>query len=533
MIKKNNSYLWQPITFEHLSVHENVKHIWLFLLCWVVLFAVSIGGTHFIFSQNIVSFSPNNGQIIDFFIINPALIIGTLLFFWFGFEWGFVPVYISTFIVAYLAGISVIWATVIAIAFSLGLGLFALAYHSLEVNYNLRSLKSLALFVVVSFIAALASAMGSFIWSFFNKLAAYDSLILWKSWWTGTFFQSLFIIGPLIYFFSPVAERLKEKYFPYNTQPEISIKWIYSAVAGIATILSLFIVSGYLLGKMNIEETIADFGRNPAADIMGAMEAFEIITWTSIGLIIITAGTAIFLLNNWNHTLTSEVKSQTKSILEGQEKLKRSLQEKDILFEELQHRVKNNLAQVHGLLELQEAMSDNEESSEILKVSKSRIKTMSLAHEALYNSNDFSEISLREYLEKISTITHKSFKSGNKDIKLRYDVDDIHLDMSKAIPLGLMVSEILINAHKHAFNLRKDGAIDIKCNRKVDSLIMKVSDNGSGIPEDFDIKQSNSLGMIIVHNFTEQMNADLHIDSDSTGSRFTFKIPISSIMSTH
>jgi len=529
MAKKNNSFLWQPITFENLSIQKDVKRIWFFLFCWGILFAASIGATHFVFSQNIVSFSPSNGQIIDFFIINPALIVGTLLFFWFGFEWGFVPVYISTFVVAYLAGISVIWSSVIALAFSLGLGLFALAYHSLKVEYNLRSLKSFSLFVVVSFIAALASAMGSFIWSFFNKLSAYDSLILWKSWWTGTFFQSIIIVGPLIYILSPFAERLKEKYFPHHTSPEISIKWIYSAVAGVATILSLFIVSGYILGRLNIEETIAEFGRNPVADVMGAMEAFEIITWTSIGLIIITAGTAIFLLNNWNATLNSEVKAQTKSILKGQEKLKKLLQEKDILFEELHHRVKNNLAQVHGLLELQETMSDNEESTQILKLSKSRIRTMSLAHEALYNSNDLTEISLRKYLEKISTVTHQSFKSSQKEIKLIYDIDDIRLDMSKAIPLGLMVSEILINAHKHAFNLRKDGTVRIECKRNNDLLIMEVSDNGSGIPEDFDITQSKSLGMIIVQNFTEQMNGDLTIDSDDTGSRFLFKIPIISI----
>ena len=529
MIKKEKSFLWQPITLESLSEQEDVKRIWTFLVFWGLLFAASIGATHFIFSQNIVSFSPNNGQIIDFFIVNPALIIGTLLFFWFGFEWGFIPVYISTFVVAYLAGISVIWSTVIALAFSLGLGLFALAYHSLQVSYNLRTLKSLTLFVVVSFIAALASSMGSFIWSFFNKLSAYDSLILWKSWWTGTFFQSIIIVGPIIFALSPAVERMKEKFFPHYIPPEISVKWIYGAVTGIATILALFIVSGYVLGKLNIEELIAEFGRNPAADVMGALGAFEIITWTAVGLIIITAGTAIFLLNNWNTSLHSEVDSQTKSLLKSREKLKKSLQEKDILFEELQHRVKNNLAQVHGLLELQETMSGNEESREILKISKSRIRTMSLAHEALYNSNDFSRISLREYLEKISIVTHESFKSSQKDIKLIYDIDDIHLDMSRAIPLGLMVSEILINAHKHAFSLRKEGTVSIECKLNGDSLRMKVCDNGSGIPDDYDITQSDSLGMIIVKNFTEQMSAELTIDSDSTGSRFIFDIPMTSI----
>ncbi len=218
-----------------------------------------------------------------------------------------------------------------------------------------------------------------------------------------------------------------------------------------------------------------------------------------------------------------------KSLFESHEKLKKSLNEKDILFEELQHRVKNNLAQVYGLLELQETMNDNDETAEIIKVSKSRIRTMSMAHEALYNSNDFTEISLRNYLEKISIATHQSFKSSQKDIQLINNIEDFHLDMSKAIPLGLMVSEILINAHKHAFNLRKDGILSIECKLNGNSLILKINDNGSGIPKDFNITRGNSLGMIIIQNITEQMNADLTIESSNTGSRFIFEIPVSSI----
>lgn len=529
MAKKNKSFLWRPITLESSSIQQNFKNAWIFLFGWGILFTVSVGSTYYIFSQNLVSFTPINGQIIDFFIFNPAVIIGTLLFFWFGFEWGFVPVYISTFLIAYLAGISVIWSTVIALSFSLGLGLFALAYHSLHVPYNLRSLKSVALFVVVSFVAALASSMGSFIWSFFHNLSAYDSLILWKSWWTGTFIQSIIIAGPIIFILSPVTEGLKTRLFSLQSAPKISTMWIFGAVAGIATILSLFIVSGYVLGKLNIEETISEFGRNHAAEVMGALEAFEIITWTAIGLIIITAITAIFLLNNWNRSLNREVENQMKSLFESHEKLKKSLNEKDILFEELQHRVKNNLAQVYGLLELQETMNDNDETAEIIKVSKSRIRTMSMAHEALYNSNDFTEISLRNYLEKISIATHQSFKSSQKDIQLINNIEDFHLDMSKAIPLGLMVSEILINAHKHAFNLRKDGILSIECKLNGNSLILKINDNGSGIPKDFNITRGNSLGMIIIQNITEQMNADLTIESSNTGSRFIFEIPVSSI----
>lgn len=523
------SHIWQPVSFNFLFEPVNRKHAWKIFLVWILLIAVSLTLTYLLFQSDLITLTISDNEIIDFFILNPALITGTLLLFWLGFEWGFIPVYLSSFAIAMMAGISVFWSSIIGLAFALGLGFFALAYHSLQIPYNLRSLSSIALFVVVSFIAALASSMGSFIWSFFNNLSAYDTLIVWKSWWTGIFFQSILITAPLLYLLTPFIEDKKHKYFTLPKNPVVSVKWIYGSVIGVAATLSMFIFSGYMLGKLNVEETVNQFSRTPAEDIMGALEAFEIITWTSIGLIIITAVTAIYLLNNWNESLQSEVHEQTKSLIENKEKLKKSLQEKDILFKEVQHRVKNNLAQVHGLLELQETMSSNEETSDILKMSKSRIRTMSLAHEALYNSNDFSEISLKAYLERISDVTHTSFKDNLKKIELSYEIEDLHLNMAKAIPLGLMVSEILINAHKHAFNGRDDGLLKIENKILNDELHLTVSDNGSGIPKDLDLKQSNSLGMIIVQNFTDQMKGKLTIDSDSTGSRFIFSIPLKSI----
>lgn len=203
----------------------------------------------------------------------------------------------------------------------------------------------------------------------------------------------------------------------------------YGSVVSVAITLSIFIFSGYTLGRMNILEIVRNYEIVPAVDLHGSIEAFEIIVWTSLGLITVTASTAIYLLNNWNSSLQKKVDNRTRDLQKSQKSLKQSLAEKDILFKEIQHRVKNNLAQVYGLLELQEIMSDNEELSELLKISQSRISTMSLAHDALFNTTDFSNISLKDYLENIATATHKSFLDSDKNIELKYKIDEMLIEI--------------------------------------------------------------------------------------------------------
>lgn len=532
--EKDRNLLWRPVSLDFLTSNYKGTDKRLFgtLLGWIGIIIISLLVTSNLMQQEWLELTTDRVEIINFFLLNPALIIGMLVLFWFGFEWGFIPVYLCTFIVAYMSDITVLWASLIGMSFIFGMGFFAIAYHSIRIPYTLRSFKSIAAFVVISFIAALASSMGSFIWSFFLQLSAQDTLIVWKSWWTGIFFQSILILGPLLFILSPWVESKKRKLFDLPPQEPVSPKWIYGSVISVSLTLALFIFSGYLLGRLNVRETVGAANTILVQDIMGSLEAFEIITWTSIGLILVTGYAAIYLLHSWNENLREQVKERTADLLESREELKVSLKEKDILFKEIQHRVKNNLAQVHGLLELQETMSEDQDVADLLKISKSRIRTMSLAHEALYNNENFSKISLKDYIENIAQVTHRSFLDNNKKIELESNVEDIHLDMAKAIPLGLMISEILINAHKHAFNkMTEDGYIKISTSIDGDMMEMKISDNGSGIPKETNLRSSNSLGMTLVNNFSDQLKADLNIDSDNNGTRFEFYIPLQSIIS--
>ncbi|WP_234567053.1 histidine kinase dimerization/phosphoacceptor domain -containing protein [Rhodohalobacter sp. 614A] len=530
----NRNYSWRPVSLDFLTSNYKINDAKLFapLIVWLIVIAGSLFLTADLMNREWLTLTTDRVEIINFFILNPALILGMLLLFWFGFEWGFIPVYLCTFIVAYMSEITVLWASLIGMSFIFGMGFFALAYHSIRIPYTLRSFKSIAAFIVISFIAALASSMGSFIWSFFLQLSAQDTLIVWKSWWTGIFFQSILVLGPLLFILSPWVERKKRSTLSLPPQKEVSPKWIYGSVVSVALTLALFIFSGYLLGRLNVRETVGNNNMVLVSDIMGSLEAFQIITWTSIGLILVTGYAAIYLLHSWNNNLREQVETRTSDLVKSREELKVSLKEKDILFKEIQHRVKNNLAQVHGLLELQETMSEDEQVAELLKISKSRIRTMSLAHEALYNNENFSKISLKDYIENIAEVTHRSFRDSNKIINLSYEIEDIHLDMAKAIPLGLMISEILINAHKHAFNKAKDGEIKIFTSIQDDRMYMDISDNGSGLPKDVDLRRSNSLGMTLVNNFSDQLKAELKIGSNNkNGTRFEFSIPLHSIIS--
>lgn len=533
MSNKDRNYTWRPVSMDFLMSNYDIKDAKFYapLIAWFIIIAGSLFITADLLNREWLTLTTDRVEIINFFILNPALIIGMLLLFWFGFEWGFIPVYLCTFTIAYMSDITVPWASLIGMSFIFGMGFFALAYHSIRIPYTLRSFKSIAAFIVISFIAAIASSMGSFIWSFFLQLSAQDTLVVWKSWWTGIFFQSILILGPLIFILSPWVEKKKRAYFDLPSQKKVSPKWIYGSVVSVALTLALFIFSGYLLGRLNVRETVGDSNSVMVSDIMGSLEAFEIITWTSIGLILVTGYAAIYLLHSWNSNLREQVGERTADLVKSREELKVSLKEKDILFKEIQHRVKNNLAQVHGLLELQETMSEDMQVAELLKISKSRIRTMSLAHEALYNNENFSKISLKDYIENIAEVTHRSFRDNNKVIKLSYEIEDLHLDMAKAIPLGLMISEILINAHKHAFNEKKEGNIKIYTTMNDENMSLHISDNGSGLPSDIDLRKSNSLGMTLVNNFSDQLKANLQIDSDANGTRFEFSIPLHSIIS--
>ena len=199
---------------------------------------------------------------------------------------------------------------------------------------------------------------------------------------------------------------------------------------------------------------------------------------------------------------------------EYEEKIYSSLKEKNVLLQEIHHRVKNNLAVVSGLLQLQMYETDDPVIRDTLKESESRIQTMALIHEKLYNSENLSRISTQSYINDL-VATIQSTVDIPKDIAVETDIADIELNINNAVPFALLVNEVVTNSFKHAFTEQEEGRILIDISLQDDILHAKIKDNGKGLPGDFSPSTKDSLGMNLIDNFAKQLDANLEMGSNN------------------
>ena len=196
----------------------------------------------------------------------------------------------------------------------------------------------------------------------------------------------------------------------------------------------------------------------------------------------------------------------------AENEIKRSLKVKDMLLKEIHHRVKNNLMVISSLLSLQSSYIKDEASKSVFRDSQNRARSMALIHELLYQSNDLKSINFGSYINKLTNELYSIYVTDSNMIKLDMDIDDVMIDINTAIPLGLIVNELVSNSMKHAFPNNKDGKIDIKLKLSDGNYSMIISDNGVGFPKDYNIQNSNSLGLKIVNSLTEQIDGEIKIE---------------------
>jgi PAS domain S-box-containing protein len=196
-------------------------------------------------------------------------------------------------------------------------------------------------------------------------------------------------------------------------------------------------------------------------------------------------------------------------------RLEKTLEEKDTLMKEIYHRVKNNLMVISSLLSLQSRYIKDKETQDIFKQTQNRAESMALIHEKLYQSTDLKKIDFGDYIKKLSNALYKTYVMDDSQIKLNVDVEDIMLDIDTSIPLGLIFNELVTNSLKHAFPQDKIGEINIKFYSKDDKYILEVKDNGIGFSDDMDYKNTDSLGLRLVTNLTEQIDGVIELNKTS------------------
>ncbi len=200
----------------------------------------------------------------------------------------------------------------------------------------------------------------------------------------------------------------------------------------------------------------------------------------------------------------------------GEEVIRSSLEHKENLLKEVHHRVKNNLSVIASLLNLQSSQAEDEEVRKHLLDSKNRVESMALVHERLYNSESLTGIDLHSYLEGITHRLIEVYQNSEDRLSYFVTVPSITVPMELAVPLGLIVNETVSNSLEHAFSNRegkRNGTITIVFETEDEDFALHISDDGSGLPEDysFDIEESQTLGLLLADTLAQQIHGSFHI----------------------
>jgi len=210
----------------------------------------------------------------------------------------------------------------------------------------------------------------------------------------------------------------------------------------------------------------------------------------------------------------------TKNLL-----IETALGEKEALLKEIHHRVKNNLQVISSILNMQSRASASPEMLSVIQEGQSRVKAMALIHQKLYQTEKLSEIDFIEYAEELLEHLSSIFQGASgKEISRKVTASDIKLDIDVAIPLGLILNELISNAYKYAFEGRERGEISVELKRTSEgNLQLEVADNGNGLPLDFDLERAKSLGLKLVNILTRQLNGQMSFQSVA-GAHFSILI---------
>ena len=222
---------------------------------------------------------------------------------------------------------------------------------------------------------------------------------------------------------------------------------------------------------------------------------------------ILLGGTGLFLVS----LLCVGLYFITRKYLRQKQQLAKALSDKDILLREIHHRVKNNLQLVSSLLTLQGRSMDNESAQKAINEGKSRIRSMALIHQDLYQKENLTSVNTQQYFKNLCQELYETYSISKNKVALEMDIEDISIDVDTLVPLGLITNEIISNSLKYAFPNNKKGILKVVLKGKNGGLYLKVSDNGIGYdPGEI---SPNSFGTRLIHSLTQQLEAELLIST--------------------
>lgn len=208
---------------------------------------------------------------------------------------------------------------------------------------------------------------------------------------------------------------------------------------------------------------------------------------------------------------------------QAERRIRESLKEKEVMLAEIHHRVKNNLAVVSGLLQLQSFNAKNSDVQNALADSQLRIQSIALVHEMLYENESLAYIKYDKYISDLMEAISNMLLRDDRVIKIETKIDPLALSINQAIPFSLMITEIVVNAFKHAFNGKKEGKIVVEVKMEGDLVRMNITDDGQGV-DIHEFNNSKSLGATLIKTLSSQLNAEFTILERDQNSGSVFQV---------
>jgi PAS domain S-box-containing protein len=205
--------------------------------------------------------------------------------------------------------------------------------------------------------------------------------------------------------------------------------------------------------------------------------------------------------------------------------IKEALREKEVMLNEIHHRVKNNLQIIVSLLRIQLRSIKDEKIREFFKISQNRIKSMALIHDSLHKSKNLSRVNFSNYVRNMTTHLFSIYNEEARHVSLDLEAGEIYIDINRALPCGLIINELVSNSLKHAFPKEREGKVGIKIDENMGKqFTLIVSDNGIGFPRELDIQNTDTLGMQLVRDLVLQLEGSIELDrNDGTTFKITFE----------
>ena len=226
-------------------------------------------------------------------------------------------------------------------------------------------------------------------------------------------------------------------------------------------------------------------------------------------LIILLIGAYII---KYNRKKRIEIELMNQSISKKNATIEASLKEKEMLLQEIHHRVKNNLQIISGILSLQNSNITDEKSKLLLAESQDRIQAIALLHKTMYQNDNFNVVDFQTYINELITYIKQTNKNRNKNIVVKQHIKDLNFSIETAIPLSMLINEIVTNCYKHAFINLDSGEILISIQKHtLEKFILSIKDNGIGLPENYNELHTNNIGFDLINGLSEQIDGKVTI----------------------